>query len=100
MTLSLGDFLTPELIAGFAALSLLALLPLAIEAPAPSGGAGVIRAPMAPALRPDLCVIGAGSGGLSVAGRGRSFGVPRGADREGRDGRRLPELRLRARPRR
>ena len=40
VTLSLGDFLTPELIAGFAALSLLALLPLAIKR---------LRRPAAPA---------------------------------------------------
>jgi hypothetical protein len=38
--LSLGDFLTPELIAGFAALGVLALLPLLVKR---------LRRPVAPA---------------------------------------------------
>ena len=47
-------------------------------------------------LTPDICVIGAGAGGL--VGRGRRGGVRR-AGRSGRaeqDGRRMPQLRLRA----
>ncbi len=47
-------------------------------------------------LTPDLCVIGAGSGGLSVAAIAASFGVPVVLDREGPHGRRVPERRLRA----
>src|SRR5689334_17906746 len=31
---------------------------------------------MVEALRPDICVIGAGSGGLSVAAAAAAFGVP------------------------
>ncbi|MGZ8330018.1 MAG: FAD-dependent oxidoreductase, partial [Rhodoplanes sp.] len=31
---------------------------------------------MAELLRPDICVIGAGSGGLSVAAAAAAFGVP------------------------
>ena len=31
---------------------------------------------MAEALTPDICVIGAGSGGLSVAAAAAAFGVP------------------------
>ena len=31
---------------------------------------------MAEPLRPDICVIGAGSGGLSVAAAAAAFGVP------------------------
>ena len=31
---------------------------------------------MAEVLRPDICVIGAGSGGLSVAAAAAAFGVP------------------------
>ena len=44
----------------------------------------------------DLCVIGAGSGGLSVAAAAAQLGVPVVLDREAQDGRRLPQLRLRA----
>ena len=47
-------------------------------------------------LKPDLCVIGAGSGGLSVAAAAAQFGVPVVLIEKGTHGRRLPELRLRA----
>ena len=43
----------------------------------------------------DICVIGAGSGGLTVAAGARRW-APDGAGRAGQDGRRLPQLRLRA----
>ena len=51
---------------------------------------------MADVLKPDLCVIGAGSGGLSVAAIAASFGVPRSLDRAGPHGRRLSQRWLRA----
>ena len=51
---------------------------------------------MASAITTDLCVIGAGSGGLAVAAGAVQMGAARRADREGQDGRRLPQLRLRA----
>ena len=51
---------------------------------------------MAEQLTPDLCVIGAGSGGLSVAAAAAALRRAGGADREGPDGRRVPQHRLRA----
>ena len=51
---------------------------------------------MAEQLTPDLCVIGAGSGGLSVAAAAAALGVPVVLIEKGQDGRRLPQRRLRA----
>ena len=51
---------------------------------------------MAEKLTPDICVIGAGSGGLSVAAAAAALRRAGGADRKGQDGWRLPEHRLRA----
>ena len=48
------------------------------------------------AIETDICVIGAGSGGLVGRGGGGADGRAGRADRGRRDGRRLPEPRLRA----
>ena len=51
---------------------------------------------MAEILKPDICVIGGGSGGLSVAAAAAAFGVPVVLIEKAQDGRRLPQHRLRA----
>src|SRR5262249_35752035 len=91
--------LTPELLGAFVALGVLALIPVGVErlrarptaharGGAENAGFGalggllswVFRAfpgeGMAERLQPDICVIGAGSGGLSVAAAAAAFGVP------------------------
>ena len=47
-------------------------------------------------LKPDLCIIGGGSAGLTAAAAARAFGASVVLVEKGRDGRGLPEYRLRA----
>ena len=76
---------TPELLGALAALGVLALIPVVGEADPraarrpvrPGRARGDRRGEgMAELITPDICVIGAGSGGLSVAAAAAAFGVP------------------------
>ena len=72
-------------------LAVLALVPVVYTRLRPAARQGADRS-----LTPDVCVIGGGAGGL-VGRRGRGAARARGrADRARADGRRLPQLRLRA----
>ena len=51
---------------------------------------------MAETITPDICVIGGGSGGLSVAAAAAAFGVSVVLIEQRQNGRRLPQHRLRA----
>ena len=50
---------------------------------------------MTEAIKCDICVIGGGSGGLSVAAGAAQMGAKTVLIEEEQDGRRLPQLRLR-----
>ncbi len=102
----LAAALTPKLLTALAALGVLALVPVVVKrmraqmrrahrrltrtfvraSVSDISGArrlayhpnlsGTVSQPMAERLKPDICVIGAGSGGLSVAAAAAAFGVP------------------------
>ena len=75
---------TPELLAALAALGVIALIPVVVKRLRARRVAKFVRAEsgagegrdMAELITPDICVIGAGSGGLSVAAAAAAFGVP------------------------
>ena len=73
---------TLELLGALAALGLITLIPVAVKrsargaSPIHRVGRQKPREGMTELITPDICVIGAGAGGLSVAAAAAAFGVP------------------------
>ncbi len=80
------DVLTPQLIGALIALGLLALVPVVVKRLRARSRAIDVSFELLlqprdfrawrKSLKPDICVIGGGSGGLSVAAAAAAFGVP------------------------
>ena len=80
----LGMIVTPQLLAALATLGVIALIPVVVKRLRARSATRPRRSPercgrgsvATDVLTPDICVIGAGSGGLSVAAAAAAFGVP------------------------